>query len=45
MLKNLLKKNNEDDAIVFKSENGNKKVLSWKELNLRCCCSFSVDEI
>jgi len=32
--KNLLKKNNEDDAIVFKSENGNKKVLSWKDLNL-----------
>jgi len=32
--KNLLKKNNEDDAIIFKSENGNKKVLSWKDLNL-----------
>ena len=31
---NLLKKNNEEDAIIFKSENGFKKILSWKDLNL-----------
>jgi len=31
---NLLKKNNDDDAIIFKSENGYKTVLSWKDLNL-----------
>ena len=32
--KNLLKKNNTESAIIFKSENGYKKVLSWKDLNL-----------
>ena len=32
--KNLLKKNNTDTAIIFKSENGYKCNLSWKELNL-----------
>ena len=31
---NLLKKNNNDPAIIFKSENSFKKVLSWKNLNL-----------
>ena len=32
--KNLLKKNNEDLSIIFKSENGFKTTLTWKELNL-----------
>ena len=32
--KNLLKKNNEEIAIIFKSENGYKNNLSWKNLNL-----------
>ena len=31
---NLLKKNNTEPAIIFKSENGYKTVLSWKDLNL-----------
>ena len=31
---NLLKKNNSDPAIIFKSENGYKDILSWKNLNL-----------
>ena len=31
---NILKKNNADPAIIFKSENGYKNVLSWKKLNL-----------
>jgi len=31
---NLLKKNNKDSAIIFKSENSYKKTLSWKDLNL-----------
>jgi acetoacetyl-CoA synthetase len=31
---NLLKKNNIDPAIIFKSENGYKEKLSWKDLNL-----------
>jgi len=31
---NLLKKHNEESAIIFKSENGYKTVLSWKNLNL-----------
>jgi len=31
---NLLKKNNVEPAIIFKSENGYKTVLSWKNLNL-----------
>jgi len=31
---NLLKKNNTDTAIIFKSENGYKTILSWKDLNL-----------
>ena len=31
---NLLKKNNTDAAIIFKSENGYKTILSWKDLNL-----------
>ncbi len=31
---NLLKKNNEDIAIVFKSENGFKTNLTWRNLNL-----------
>ena len=31
---NLLKKNNKDPAVIFKSENGYKTVLSWKNLNL-----------
>ena len=30
---NLLKKNNEEPAIIFKSENTYKTTLSWKELN------------
>ena len=30
---NLLKKNNEDPAVVFRSENGYKNTLSWKDLN------------
>ena len=30
---NLLKKNNEEVAIIFKSENGYKTSLSWKNLN------------
>ncbi len=30
---NLLKKNNSEAAIIFKSENGYKKILSWKDLN------------
>ncbi len=32
--KNILKKNNEESAIIFKSENGYKENLSWKALNL-----------
>ena len=32
--KNLLSKNDNKPAIIFKSENGYKKVLTWKELNL-----------
>jgi len=32
---NLLKKNNKDPAIIFKSENGYKTTLSWKDLNLK----------
>jgi len=31
---NLLSKDNNDPAIIFKSENGFKKVLTWKNLNL-----------
>ena len=31
---NLLKKNNNELAIIFRSENGYKTVISWKELNL-----------
>ena len=31
---NLLKKNNKEPAVIFKSENGYKTVLSWKNLNL-----------
>jgi len=30
---NLLKKNNKDQAIIFKSENGFRTALSWQELN------------
>jgi len=30
---NLLRKNNEETAIIFKSENGYKTILSWKDLN------------
>jgi len=29
---NLLRKNNTDPAIIFKSENGHKEILSWKNL-------------
>ena len=36
---NLLSKNNNETAIIFKSENGNKNNLSWKNLN------FNVDKI
>tara|TARA_Y100000590_G_scaffold423453_1_gene529360 strand:- start:1356 stop:3314 length:1959 start_codon:yes stop_codon:yes gene_type:complete len=32
---NLLKKNNKEEAIIFKSENGYKNVLSWENLNLK----------
>ena len=32
--KNLLRKNNEKKSIIFKSENGYKNDLSWKNLNL-----------
>ena len=32
--KNLLKKNNQEISIIFKSENGYKTDLSWKNLNL-----------
>ena len=32
--KNLLVKNNNEKAIIFKSENGYKNNLSWKKLNL-----------
>tara|TARA_B110000881_G_scaffold647_1_gene451 strand:- start:397 stop:2355 length:1959 start_codon:yes stop_codon:yes gene_type:complete len=31
---NILSKNNDDPAIIFKSENSYKKVLSWKDLRL-----------
>jgi len=31
---NLLSKNNRDPAIIFKSENNYKQVLSWRDLNL-----------
>ena len=31
---NLLKKNTDDPAIIFKSENGYRSALSWKNLNL-----------
>ena len=31
---NILKKNNSDPAIIFKSENGYKTTLSWQNLNL-----------
>jgi len=30
---NLLKKNNSDPAVIFKSENGYRTILSWKDLN------------
>ena len=30
---NLLKKNNSDPAIIFRSENGYRTILSWKDLN------------
>jgi len=33
--RNILKKNSEEKAIIFKSENGYKNNLSWKNLNLR----------
>tara|TARA_B100000686_G_scaffold346576_1_gene433546 strand:- start:721 stop:2676 length:1956 start_codon:yes stop_codon:yes gene_type:complete len=32
--KNILKKNNQEPSIIFKSENGYKAHLSWKNLNL-----------
>ena len=32
---NLLKKNNNEPAVIFKSENGYKNSLSWKNLNLK----------
>jgi len=32
--KNLLKKNNQETSIIFKSENGYKTELSWEKLNL-----------
>ena len=32
--KNLLRKNNENKSIIFKSENGYKTALSWRNLNL-----------
>jgi len=32
--KNILKKNSTESAIIFKSENGYKTTLSWKDLNL-----------
>tara|TARA_B100000686_G_scaffold330283_1_gene392368 strand:- start:1164 stop:3122 length:1959 start_codon:yes stop_codon:yes gene_type:complete len=32
--KNLLKKNNQEPSIIFKSENGYKAELSWEKLNL-----------
>ena len=35
--KNLLKKNNSEPAIIFKSENGYKITLSWKKLNSDVC--------
>jgi len=31
---NLLKKDNEESAIIFRSENGYKSAISWKQLNL-----------
>jgi acetoacetyl-CoA synthetase len=31
---NLLKKNNSENAIIFKSENGFKKKINWKNFNL-----------
>ena len=31
---NLLKKNNEEPAIIFKSENGYRTMLTWKNLNI-----------
>ncbi len=31
---NILSKNNKDPAIIFKSENGYKKTLTWEDLNL-----------
>jgi acetoacetyl-CoA synthetase len=33
--KNILVKNNKDPAIIFKSENNYKTILSWQELNLK----------
>jgi len=35
--KNLLKKNDKTKAIIFKSENGYKTFLSWRELNEHVC--------
>ena len=32
---NLLKKNNQETSIIFKSENGHKNYLSWKNLNTK----------
>jgi len=32
---NLLSKNNTEPAIIFKSENGYKVILSWKDLNIK----------
>ena len=32
---NLLKKDNKDDAIIFRSENGFRQTQSWKELNFK----------
>ena len=43
--KNLLKKNGEKKSIIFKSENGYKTALSWKEFKFKCCSSFKLDEI
>ena len=43
--KNLLKKNNEDDAIVFKSENGNKKVLKANREVILCAGSIGSPQL
>ena len=42
---NLLSKNDTNPAIIFKSENGYKTTLCWKDLNLNVFSNINLDEI